>query len=792
MTGSEATPLFGRSSVPRTPIEWAGAAVLVFITWATLISFPPLPPLALDPSWRMALSYLNTTDLQFGTDIVFTYGPLGYLTASSATGFNFADHIVWQLGGNLVFAATIVGVGFSFKGIRLFFYYTYFLCFAIGYGDLFQMVMILIYALLLVHDRVLNRPLVTTAITTILGVLALLKFTNLLFAGFAVFCLLAWLASQKRWRPVLFVGGGFAGSFLIGWMLWGQSVGNLPGFIINSLSISDGYVDSMGVEESTAMFTCGLTSAIALVVYLTLHLPRHGDLPRALTAWAIAGAGAFLNWKHGFVRADGHVIAHFFFCLLFMATHRGLLLDTCLLPRLRTIAALVCTIACLIGIWLMTETTITNAYAELNRRIKTNLREVAHLGKTREETILRFQAMKRALRIPVLQALGNDGRRVDIMGHDIGYAVLNDTNYQPRPTLQGYAALTPRLAQLNEVFLADPDRAPELVLSRVQTIDDRLPSMADASALRYLYHHYEFILSQSGFLFWERRDFDPALDTKELIAESVVQWGETVTTPMRGNDMIWCELEINPSLLGRVRRFLYKPPAIFVQTDDGGGDQRRMRIAPAMARAGFLAYPYFTNNDNVQQHALGGTAPRLMCFTLEAAPEMLKFLDPEIVVRFYARPPMPTSVLKEMPDVVRFTALNRIPDRHESIMGVSLTNENGVDSLLVHAPSALYFDMRGDTRRLSGQFGLFEGAYTNPGETDGVEFSVEWQDPSGATRVLWSRLITPRTHAEDRGLQRFVVDVPEETGTLIMRTGIGPNNNPSWDWAFWHDVRFEK
>ena len=64
-----------RALSPRRFTELAFAIVAI----VALVPFDPvLASTGLDPSWQQALHHAIERGLQFGTDIVFTYGPLGF------------------------------------------------------------------------------------------------------------------------------------------------------------------------------------------------------------------------------------------------------------------------------------------------------------------------------------------------------------------------------------------------------------------------------------------------------------------------------------------------------------------------------------------------------------------------------------------------------------------------------------------------------------------------------------------------------------------------------------------
>jgi hypothetical protein len=78
------------------------------------IAFLPLPsPIktGLDPSWAYAISQANQKELIFGKDIIFTYGPLGYLITGAVLPENFFQIIIFRwLIYLLLFIVTILRI----------------------------------------------------------------------------------------------------------------------------------------------------------------------------------------------------------------------------------------------------------------------------------------------------------------------------------------------------------------------------------------------------------------------------------------------------------------------------------------------------------------------------------------------------------------------------------------------------------------------------------------------------------------------------------------------------------
>jgi hypothetical protein len=87
------------------------ATVLAVVAVAILTIPWSLTPIAggLDPSWKWGLNAFSSTGVRFGRDLIFSYGPLGYLAQPLDIGHNLATaHLVHLVVHAAIFAT--VGV----------------------------------------------------------------------------------------------------------------------------------------------------------------------------------------------------------------------------------------------------------------------------------------------------------------------------------------------------------------------------------------------------------------------------------------------------------------------------------------------------------------------------------------------------------------------------------------------------------------------------------------------------------------------------------------------------------
>jgi len=114
------------------------------------------------------------------------------------------------------------------------------------------------------------------------------------------------------------------------------------------------------------------------------------------------------------------------------------------------------------------------------------------------------------------------------------------------------------------------------------------------------------------------------------------------------------------------------------------------------------------------------------------------------------------------------------------------TKPNLSGQWLAHAPTRFEWTRPPHVSALTLHYGIEEGAYTSPdGHTDGVTFILELIDEQQQVHPLFTRTLTPFNHPEHRGEQISRIELPPKlSGTLVLRTDAGPNQDASWDWAW--------
>lgn len=769
-----------------------GWSALYFVLVAAAFNFPLMPGSGLDPSWRMALGYFFERGMQFGKDVVFTYGPLGFVMSKTFSGIQFWSLIAGQLALAVISATVIVRQGARLTGSSRVLFFGVFLLFVVSYEDALHMVVIGMLGFELLRDSGRNRKALTALIATVLAFYAQIKFTDLMLATFVVLVASGFSLWRRRYRETAWLLGCYLAAYLAIWLMCGQTLANLPAYFQASWAISQGYQWAMGFPSPSAPLWKGLVVLALMLAYAAAHLKLHPDKPRAVANALLLLAFIYLNWKHGFVRADGHMIGFFFCAMLPMAAYPALLEDP---DRFRRLHRWAFVAAIILSVWAIENTlwgVTRGAFGILQTKVWSNVEWVIDWGATRQRyrdalSIERKGADLYQTREQVMNAT------IDVLGEEQNVLIMNRLNYTPRPVIQSYSTFMPLLAQLNYDFYAS-DRAPEYVLVKIQTIDERLPTMDDSLALRLLPYRYHFLRTEKGFHVWRKNPgpFDAARFEPKLVHAETLPVNQFIAIKPWNAHPLWLKIDVKTTLLGSLRSFLYKSPQVRINIADINGNIRGFLMPLPMGRTGFIVNPFIDDPSSYMEFAASRSRRLVSTVSVDIAPADRKFFADNLSYEL-SEIPSPTSGEKYFSSVygTMFHMFRTYPLTYDAQNPFSEVQIDGRDVALMHAPSLMTFDLVKGAKKVSGEFGFLPGAYTNGGRTNGAEFVVYWSNGSEHLE-LYHRFLDPFTNVGDRGLHSFEADLNGLSGGRIyLQVKPGPFNDFSWDWTGWTNVEIK-
>lgn len=301
-----------------------GFSVLVMlVAWvATWVPVIVVPTEGLDPSWMFALSDFRHSGAQWGRDVVFTYGPLGFLVAPNAA-FPRLFAVAFVGRGVLLVAATVLIRKVRAGGLRVAGRSWPVDAFVAGVAlSLFPYppeAALALYGLGLYCLRQRLRkelrlgPWALVLVVLPAPVLTLVKFNIGVVA--IVLLLVSQLAGSRSPRVWL---ARMAAVFLVIcvevvglWVVSAQRIGNLPAFVSSSLRITAGYSLAMAVWAPSLGW---LYYSIPLVLLIAgaVFVLRRGDGRGWLLVEGLAfGSSVYFAFRGGFTRLDRIHVATF-------------------------------------------------------------------------------------------------------------------------------------------------------------------------------------------------------------------------------------------------------------------------------------------------------------------------------------------------------------------------------------------------------------------------------------------------------------------------------------------------
>jgi hypothetical protein len=618
--GSVGLSLIRMSARRFAASAWVAAVFLLWVPRAV-----ELPGSGLDASWVFGLEMAFGRHMQWGRDIVFTYGPLGVLDYNRGL---VVDPSLWEL--SLGFAV-IVNVAFA---LSLAFYLRDFDAHPLTWGLALAVVLLPVptWALTEIEMILLTIIAFTLAVRVdrfgsllaatggslvalqVLGKGTLLISGGSILAGFAV---AAWITGRRRIIPPAL--SAFILAFLLLYAATGQNLGSLAAYVRSTFELIVGYGPALSnVADQPAAINPGLIRlcALALVpitaaeVLIAIQRRDRGLLAVTLICVPIM----FLSFKEGFTRWH---IDYFVSIAAFMQL---LILIAILAPRRR-------------GRWsrgparLAPEAIVTAAFwrrhlpslglplaaAALLVPISStslalsNLTENLWPGDTlmqrlgsygQAAAMVQSAAMRDNVanqeRASVLSQdplpdgfLSRIGRAsVDVMPWDIDVIAANQLNWSPRPVLQSYTAYTSYLDDMDAAFLRGPD-APAYILTTLRELDYRYALFEEPAAQQALLEGYRVDATALNWVLLRRAPGLCPCPTRELGSVTTAA-GRAVTPPTPGpGERVFVRVRLDYSLTGRAANLVLDAGAIRVRLTSGETDTT-FRLVPGTVGAGLL------------------------------------------------------------------------------------------------------------------------------------------------------------------------------------------------------------
>jgi len=544
----------------------------------------------LDPSWMYGINALPLAGYHFGTDINFTYGPLGFLLAPVNLGQHIPEGIAFRALVHLIFAGLLLS-----RALRpgrfaqtLLFVFNY--AASAAFYQVFELHLLVLCALA-AWEATERRSVRGMAATALLSApLALMKF-SLCIGAVAILGMAALLwftdgGARALGKAAIWLGC-YAAALTVGAAITLGSPAAIRTWLHASLEIASDYSIAMcWIDVSHGPSTVGFGLAL-LVAYAGMAIwlgSRGGPIGRMLL---LLLGPMFLAFKQGFVREDEHVFTFF----AFLPAAAGL---ACLAAEgSKSVAAAA----------LGTATAIACSFLGLQHRHLLSWQGMAAVlstapGRTNLGYAVHPTALRSGLDGAARDWLGPDRFPADLralLGHEsvgvlpaeLTYCHANNLNCSPSPCLQLYQAYTSYLEDLTIEHYAG-DRAPTFLLVDLLGIDGRHLVWDGGRLWRALLERYDAVREPTAHtpLVLRKRAVPVSL-APEVIGHATAHAHDWIEVPQVAG-LLWAQIDMRLSSRGRLAKTFLRIPAVTASLESRGRGETDHRLIPATASDGLL------------------------------------------------------------------------------------------------------------------------------------------------------------------------------------------------------------
>ena len=557
-------------------------ALLTYLALASIPAPPPAVSTGLDPSWMWALNMAHQKGFIWGKDIVYTFGPFGYLSVPIFPFTGWVSAFRFDLVTFLVRVWIMVALVRRVKP-----YWT-----------------AILTVTLLELASVLLSPFRPDQLELAAIGLALLSFTpgsgfaeGIIFGLVSAFCLLSKFNVGVEVAGLFFCYLGLLQvrsknsqsqeaklayssltAFVFGLMILfcfsGASLRDLPLYFWSMLPTVQGYNEAMQVPGPPWRVYLALAQLCALVAAVLFAKKTASLRPVLLPGFILC----FLFFKEGVVRHEAGVLT----LKLVIPTLFFLVYTTSRRDRI-IFASIACLTLCA-GVVAYRDYLPPFFQAGVDRLSQKNTLSLAnaflHFRSTARatEVTTRQLLQPRLLDSAVLSAINNQS--VDVIPQYTDYVPANQLKWAPRPSFASYFTYSPQLDHWNSDFIRS-GKAPHNIIFGWETLDFRNRLSDDPQTMLAVLNWYDLKLSRASFFLLVRRE-TPRFSEKIDAGSTSVRWDQAIKIPTSTpSELLLMSARIEKSFSGAVLNLLFRIPEVLLDANLHSGARVRGRLVVA-------------------------------------------------------------------------------------------------------------------------------------------------------------------------------------------------------------------
>lgn len=423
-------------------------------------------------------------------------------------------------------------------------------------------------------------------------------FLNILLLGLLIFTSLLIHNTNFRAKCLLAIITNII-SFIFLWTFAGQNLRNIPNMILSAQSFCSGYY-SMSVYEPIQCLVIGILSfclPICIIIYgfqntKCIFWKKFIFLLATIITLHFA-------WKHGFVRADGHM-AIFISTIPIISCFAITKIDK--IPKIQIKSASLLTVILLYLVILPIYTSdkpkinvfhsyenIKTSFFSLINKISILQNPFLHIKNLNQ----RLYQSKQDMFIPDINTyVGKD--TISYYGFLPAKIIYNGLNHIPTPLTISFTGWNNFAIKKNANFFSNKKIQPEYLIEEPGTIDQRFYPCEDSLTKLNILNNFTLTTEYKNFNLLKRITNNLDLNFQKLY-EKQFNLGQKIVLSDNREKPTFVKIHIQKNLIERILTIIYKPPEYAISIQDSNNKVFNYRLVVDAAEFGFLVSPIIEN-----------------------------------------------------------------------------------------------------------------------------------------------------------------------------------------------------
>ncbi len=549
------------------------------------------PGIGIDPSMIIGFHWSETLGLEFGKDIILTYGPLyflggpiNWLNNSSMSMLLYINKVIYFIGNILL---VILWFGSIFiLAVRMLEKLNYsklknrvisiiilsitifiFLYIPIMLPD-YLLILSIFILISVLQKEILNSEDIFLIIFVgfVLAIISLVKFSYIAGAvSLIVLSIIYSLVLRKSWKIFVLLLSFIASISLI-WLLTGQSLKSFFLYLKNGLLITSGYSEYVIRALQGKVIILMWFAVLLFIFWIFMIIFGLIKKNKSITIFFLFSFPIlFLFFKDGFVRPDeGHYPLYFKF-IIYLS-----IIAIIFFNRKQWKIILIFILLIIIAIPFSGLKYSFN----INNRVLNNINETKVFIKNInpkyvDEYMEKIEEDKKALREEyflnedIIKEIDKEDK-VDIFPFYVFIPYMYNLNWDPRPVFQSYVVYKPELDDINAEHFSN-NYGPDKIIYKIINYEEKYQIFDEPAVFKEFIKNYRFSFYDDidGYCVLEKKKSETDFKEKVILSANST-FGEKIDLPDISDGFLFCNINIELNIFGKLKKLLYKGEPLYM------------------------------------------------------------------------------------------------------------------------------------------------------------------------------------------------------------------------------------